>query len=77
MQNKKKYDIVLSQYGKILGGGSDKVGAFEIQGILMKWQCSDRKAYVGKHIVEYKGSLNAGRWYLTNGVNDEFQLNIP
>jgi len=74
-----KLDLLFSQDGKIIGDGSDDVGAFLINGVFDSTTLEVRwtKGYMGQHRVEYLGVYNqrsiAGSWNL-NRLTGGFRI---
>ena len=84
-QNDMSLSFALNDDGSIVGGGTDNVGDFSIQGV-MEASGSVRfdKVYIGKHTVKYTGELREvdtgmvinGVWALENNpaITGSFEL---
>ncbi len=63
--------------GKVDGKGDDDIGKFVWEGSVSGNALNMIKQYVGKHKVEYQGSIDgrklAGNWKINN-LTDKFQL---
>lgn len=66
--------------GSIIGGGSDSVGEFQIQGKLSGKELEFTKQYVGAHAVVYKGKLRRGtikgNWEIPGNCDGKFEITM-
>ena len=73
------FETLKIKKSKIRGHGSDVNGEFEIKGKVDHDKVEFTKQYIGKHAVEYSGTLEGhtirGKWSISSfGLEDEFEL---